>query len=95
MDPRLDSNFDRGCTTVSDCIVIECVPCNIALLEMVREDEKLTGGLGPLRSMAGRIECLLLDMAMATPTFKVWVHTALTPSLFAKIAYKEVDVYWR
>lgn len=66
IDPEFDSNFDRGCTTVSDCIVIECVPWRIALSEMVRESEKWTGGLGPLRSIAGRMECLLLDMMNAT-----------------------------
>jgi hypothetical protein len=42
--------------------VIECVPWRIALSEIVRVEEKWTGGLGPLRSIAGRIECLLLDM---------------------------------
>jgi hypothetical protein len=42
--------------------VIECVPCKTALSEMVRDVEKLTGGFGPLRSTAGRTECLLDDM---------------------------------
>lgn len=34
----------------------------MALSDIVREEEKLTGGFGPLRSIAGRIDCLLLDM---------------------------------
>lgn len=29
---------------------------------MVREDEKLMGGFGPLRSIAGRMECRLFDI---------------------------------
>jgi hypothetical protein len=62
MLPLFDSKRARGWTTVSDCIVMECVPCRIALSDMVSEDEKFTGGLGPLRSMAGRIECLLEDI---------------------------------
>lgn len=41
---------------------MECVPWRIALSDIVRDDEKLTGGFGPLRSMAGRMECRLLDM---------------------------------
>lgn len=34
----------------------------MALSDMVREDEKLTGGFGPLRSIAGRMECRLFDI---------------------------------
>lgn len=60
--PMFDSIRARGCTTVSDWMVMEWLPCRMALSEMVRDDEKFTGGFGPLRSMAGRMECRLLDM---------------------------------
>lgn len=62
MLPWLDSILLRGCTRVSACRVIECVPDSKALSEITKEDEKLTGGFGPLLSMVGRIECRLLDM---------------------------------
>lgn len=39
---------------------MECVPVRMALSDMISDEEKLTGGFGPLRSIAGRIECLLL-----------------------------------
>ena len=48
---------------VSACIAIECVPVRDASLGIVREAEKLTGGLGA----AGVAGCLLLvldDMAI-------------------------------
>lgn len=61
MLPFVDSSFDRGCSTLSDWMVIECVPTRIALSETVREEEKLTGGRGPLLETAGSIECRLLD----------------------------------
>ncbi|TFA97619.1 hypothetical protein CCMA1212_010612 [Trichoderma ghanense] len=69
--PTLDSMRDRGCITVSACIVIEWLPSRTALSEMVSDVEKLTGGFGPLRSTAGRMECLLLDMDAAM--FKVTI----------------------
>lgn len=73
--PTLDSIRDRGCTTVSACIVIECVPWRTALSEMVSDVEKLTGGFGPLRSTAGRTECLLDDMMV-----ELWRTTKMSTS---------------
>lgn len=64
MLPKWDSKRERGWTSVSDCIVMECVPWSTALPEMVSEEEKLTGGRGPLRS-EGAAEWRLLDMAVA------------------------------
>lgn len=59
--PAKESSFERGCTTLSELIVMVFAPVSRAESAMVMEDENWTGGFGPAWEMGGRIECRLLD----------------------------------
>ena len=54
---------------------MECVPCRTALEEMVREEEKLTGGFGPFLSETGRVEPRLLDIVRELACFGAKLET--------------------
>src|SRR3569833_602772 len=63
--PRLESSRARGCTTLSDEMVMGNMPATRAESAMVMLEEKLTGALGPADGPAeGIIEWRLLDIVL-------------------------------